>query len=203
MLTFAARLLNACAVLIALASCSGASGNSAYGSGDPNLAVANPGGGPIDPFLTNGDAVVHALDAIAARSGRPLRVTSMTADAMNGLTVEVQEPNNHINVDAYKVGVDGTLSGPVPVKLMSLNGGPITVADVDSRVFDPKSVGFERLTATARDAIAKSKFSDARVSEWDFDGVTPDARRYIFLESARARPAAIVDAHLRILEMRF
>jgi hypothetical protein len=201
--SLAARLPSACAIFVALAACAGSSGNGAYGRGDPNLAVANPGGGPINPFLTNGDAVVRALDAIAARSGRPLRVTSMTADRMNGLMVDVQEPNRHIDVDGYTVAVDGTLSGPVPVKLMSLNGGPITVADVDSRTFDPKSVGFERLTATARDAIAKSKFPHARVSEWDFEGVTPDERRYVYLESARARPVAIVDPHLRIVEMRF
>jgi hypothetical protein len=85
----------ACAVAIALllAACSGSAGRgSSYASGDPNLAAANPGGGPIDPFLTNGDAVLSALDAITARSGRPLRVTSISADQMNGLMVDVQEP---------------------------------------------------------------------------------------------------------------
>ena len=115
-----------------LAACSGSSGGgSSYGTGDPNLAAANPGGGPIDPFLTDGQAVLRALDAVGVRSGRPLRVTSMNADRINGLTVDVQEPAHRVNVDQYKVAPDGALSGPTPVRLVSLSGGPIAVADVD------------------------------------------------------------------------
>src|SRR5580704_8119463 len=64
----------ACAVALVLTACSGSSGHGgSYGSGDPNLAAANPGGGPIDPFLSDGSAVTRALDAIAAHSGKPLR----------------------------------------------------------------------------------------------------------------------------------
>jgi hypothetical protein len=45
----------------------------------------------------------------------------------------VQEPKHHVNVDRYVVAPDGTLSGPTPVKLMSIGGGPITAASVDGR----------------------------------------------------------------------
>jgi len=190
--------------LAGLAACSGASsGHGAYGAGDPSLAAANPGGGPIVPFLTNGDAVLQALDAIAARSGRPLRVTSISADRMNGLMVNVQQPAHHINVDRYVVTADGTLDGPAPVKLMSLDGGPITAAKVDARAFDPKTVGFTNLTRTVREAIAKSGYSDARVTEWDIEGIAPDDRRFVYLESARARPAAEVNARLQIVGMHY
>lgn len=194
----------ALSVAALLTACSGSpGGGSSYGTGDANLAAANPGGGPIDPFLTDGRAVLRALDAIAGRSGRPLRVTSMNADRINGLTVDVQEPAHRVNVDEYKVAPDGTLSGPTPVRLVSLSGGPIAIADVDRKAFDPKAVGFGRLTQTAREAIAKSKFPDARVTEWDFDGTTSDDRRFMYLEAARARPVAILAAHLNILDMRF
>ena len=191
-------------LVLAFAACSGSSGHgSSYGSGDPNLAAPNPGGGTIDPFLSNGDAVVHALDAIVKRSGTPLRVTSIGADQMNGLTVNVQEPSKHVNVDAYVVAPDGTLSGPTPVKLMSLSGGPITAADVDARAFDPKAIAFTRLTPTIKEAIAKSNYPDARVIEWEFGGIRPDDRKYIYLESARARPVAVVTPQLKILRMQF
>ncbi len=187
------------AIVLAVAACSGkAGGGSSYGTGDPSLAAANPGGGAINPFLADGSAVLRALDAISARSGQPLRVTSMTADRVNGLTVDVQEPSHHVNVDQYAIAIDGTLTGPTPVKLMSETGGPVTAADVDRKAFDPRAVGFGRLAPIVREAIAKSKFDDARASEWDFDGIGPDDRRYIYLEAARGRPAAIIDPHLKI-----
>jgi hypothetical protein len=189
--------------LIALTACSGASSRGSYGEGDPNLAAANPGGGAINPFLTNGGAVLRALDGIAGRSGRPFRVTSISADRMNGLMVNVQEPAHHANVDRYVVTADGSLNGPEPVKLMSLDGGPITAAKVDERAFDPKDVGFANLTATAREAIAKSGYSDARVTEWDIEGVGPDDRRFIYLESARARPSAEVNPQFKIVGMHY
>jgi hypothetical protein len=192
------------AIAFALVACSGGSGgHGSYGSGDPNLAAANPGGGVINPFLTDGQAVLSAFDAIAADSGRPLRVTSISADRINGLMVDVQEPAHHINVDHYVVAPDGTLTGPTPVKLVSLDGGPITVATVDQRAFNPKAIDFARLAHTAREAIAKSNYSDARVTEWELDGLGPDDRRYIYLESARARPVAVVNPDLKILRMQF
>ncbi len=189
--------------MLVLAACAGHSSSSDYGSGDPNLAAANPGGGPVDPFLTNGQAVLRALDAVAERSGKPLRITSISADEMNGLMVDVQEPQHHINVDHYVVAPDGTLSGPTPVKLMSLGGAPITAATVDQRAFSPDAIAFVRLTQTAREAIAKSNYPDARVKEWEFDGLGPDDRDYIYLDSARARPVAVVTPQLRIVSMRF
>lgn len=198
------RYAIAALIVLALAACSGgSSGRSTYGSGDPQLAVANPGGGPIDPFLTDGKAVLQAFDAITARSGKPLRVTSLNADRTNGLMVNVQEPQHHTNVDQYTVAPDGTLTGPTPVKVMSLTGGPITAATVDAQAFDPYAIAFARLRDAAREAIAKSTYSDARVTEWEIGGVGPDDKRYIYLESARARPVAIVTPQLRIVTMRF
>ena len=193
-----------CGAISMVCGCSGSSGSGgSYGSGDPALAAANPGGGPIDPFLTNGQAVLAALDAIGRRSGGPLRITSISADRINGLTVDAQEPAHHINVDRYVVAPDGTLSGPAPVKLMSLNGGPITAQSVDARAFDPHAIAFAKLTQTARQAIAKSGYPDARVTEWDFEGLGPDDRRFIYLESARARPSVEVTPQLNIVRVGF
>ena len=105
----------AAVVLCGLVACATTSGGgSPYGTGDPTLAASNPGGGTVDPFLTDGRAVLRALDTIAAHSGKPLRVTSMNADRTNGLTIHVQEPKKHVNVDEYVITPDGTLSGPTP-----------------------------------------------------------------------------------------
>lgn len=117
--------------------------------------------------------------------------------------VNVQEPAHHVNVDRYVVTADGSLSGPTPVKLMSLDGGPITAAKVDARAFDPKAVAFANLARTAREAIAKSGSADARVTEWDIEGLAPDDRRYIYLESERTRAAAAVNAQLKIVGMSY
>jgi hypothetical protein len=191
------------AAIVSLVACSGLSsgGGSAYGAGDPALAAAGPGESAIDPFLTNGAAVLRALDAIAAKSGKPLRVISMNADQVNGLTVHVQEPKAHVNVDEYAIGLDGTLTGPKPVQLMSENGKQITAAEVDAQAFDPKAVGFGRLAQTARQAIAKSNFPDARVTQWEFDG--PNGRCFMYLQASRGRPAAVLGPHLAIESMSF
>jgi hypothetical protein len=185
--------------------CSGA-GNGAhnsYGQADPKLAAANPGGGPIDPFLTDGQGVIRALGDIAQRSGKPLRVTSISADGVNGLVADVQEPNHHINVDHYVVAIGGTLTGPTPVKMMSMDGGPITAAKIDARVFDPNAIAFVRLSKTAQQAIAKSGYSDSRVTQWEIDGIGKDDRHFMYLESARGRPAANIDAGLNIIGMSY
>jgi hypothetical protein len=196
--------LAATAVALALAGCSGSSGgDSSYPAGDPNLAAPNVAGGPVDPFLSNGIAVLTALDAIAAKSGTPMRVTSINADRTNGLTVDVQQPANHVNVDEYVVAPDGKLSGPIPVKLSAMHGGPVTAADVDAQAFDPKKIAFARLAQTAKEAIEKSHFSDARVSEWEINGLDPDARRYIYLDAARGRPVAVVTPDLKIVRVQF
>jgi hypothetical protein len=196
--------LVAVAVALAFTGCSGSSGGgSPYGEGDASLAAPNLAGGPIDPFLANGQAVLSALDAIAQKSGTPMRVTSMNADRTNGLTVDVQQPANHVNVDEYVVAPDGKFSGPIPVKLSAMHGGPVTAADVDAQAFDPKRIAFARLAETAKEAIVKSKFSDARVSEWEINGLGPDARKYIYLDAARGRPVAVVNNDLKIVDMRF
>jgi hypothetical protein len=192
-----------CVAFISLAACSAAPRGGSYGTADPSLAVANPAGGAADPFLVDGDAVRRALDAIAAKLGTPLRVTSMNADRVNGLSVDVQEPKNHVNVDRYVVAIDGTINGPTPVKVMSLDGGPITAATVDRQSFDPEKIAFVHLTQTAKDAIAKSRYDDARVSEWEIDGVGPDDKRYIYLDASRGRPVAIVKPDLTIADMRY
>ena len=140
---------------------------------------------------------------IALRSGRPLRVTSLDADSMHGLTVNVQEPAHHINVDQFIVAPDGSLTGPTPVKMMSLDGGPITAASVDARAFDPKAIAFANLAHTARQAIQKSGNPDARVKEWDIEGIGPDDKRFVYLESSRARPSAEVNDKLNIVRISF
>jgi hypothetical protein len=192
--------------IFGLSACAGGGKGGAqndYGQGDPKLAAPNPGGGPIDPFITDGHAVIRALDAIAQKSGRPLRVTSMNADGINGLSVDVQEPKHPINVDHYVVAPDGTLTGPTPVKMMSLDGGPITATKIDAQAFDPNAIAFVRLAQTARQAIAKSGYDDARVTQWEIDGIGHDDRHFMYLESARARPSANIDAHLNIIGMSF
>jgi hypothetical protein len=204
----AVRTASTCAAIaFALASCPAASAGdvSPYGPGDPKLAAPNPLG-PIDPFLANGDAVLRALDAIAARSGRPLRVTDINANNVDGLTVDVQEAAHHVNVDRYVVAPDGTLADPIPVQVdpqawdseANVNT-PVTAAVVDRQAFDPTALDFARLAQTAREAIAKSGFSDARVTAWEFKGVRPASSRWIYLEAARGKPAARVDVHLKIV----
>ena len=201
------RIQTGAAVLaLVLTACSGSSSNggSPYGAGDPHLAAPAPGRGDIDPFLSNGNAVLRALDAIAARSGRPMRVRRISADQVNGLSVSVQEPKRHVNLDQYVVAPDGTLSGPTPVKLISLYGhGPVTAADVDRSVFDPKAIAFARLERTVREAIARSHFPDARISQWEIRGTDRSDGRYLYFEAARGRPIAEVDTRLRIVRMQF
>ena len=194
-------------VLVAagLAACSSSpgGGSSNYGSGDPRLAASNFGNGPIDPFLADGKAVLLAFDAIAAQSGKPLRVTSLNADRTNGLTVHVQEPKNHVNVDEYVIAPDGKMTGPAPVKVVSLDGGPVTAKLVDATAFDPRAIDFARLTQTVREAIARTHLADARVSQWELDGTHPGDRRFIYLDAPRGRPVAEVDTKLRIIRMSF
>ena len=169
---------------------------SSYGSGDQNSPLRIRAAARSVRFWPR-SAVLKAFDAIEARSGKPLRVTSITSDGVNGLMVNVQEPAHRLNVDAYTVAPNGTLSGPTPVRLMSLNGGPNYPSRSRRRVFlTPRAVGFERLTATVRDGIARSKYPDARVSEWDFAGMHADDRRFMYFEAARARPAAELGPHL-------
>jgi hypothetical protein len=161
------------------------------------------GGSDGGNYLTDGHAVLRALDAIAARSGTPMRITAISADGVSGLSVDVQEPKNHVNVDRYVVASNGTITGPTPVKLMSLDGGPITAASVDIQAFDPKAVGFARLATTVKEAIAKSHYADAHVNQWEIGGLGTDDRRFLYLESSRARPVAILRPDFTIANMRY
>lgn len=193
-------------VATGLAACSSSSsggGSANYGTGDPHLAAANFGNGPIDPFLADGKAVLLAFDTIAAQSGKPLRVTSLNADRTNGLTVNVQEPKNHLNVDAYVIAPDGKMTGPTPVKMVSLDGGPVTAKLVDDTAFDPYAIGWSRLTQTAREAIARTHLADARISQWEIDGTHAGDKRFIYLDAPRGRPVAEVDPKLHIIRMSF
>jgi hypothetical protein len=199
------RAAAAFAGVLALVSCSSGSrgGSSSYGAGDPSLAAAPPGVTTIDPFLSDGHAVLRALSDIESRSGKPLRVTSIGADQINGLAVDVQDPKKHVNVDNYTISPDGAVAGPTPVKLTSLNGGPVTAALVDLRAFNPRAINFAHLTQTVREAIAKSGFPDARVIEWEFGGLGHDDRKFIYLSAARGRPVAEVDPSLKIVHMQY
>jgi hypothetical protein len=184
-----------------LAACSGSKSSSTpYGTGDPNLGAANPMGGPVDPFLTDGQAVTNALDAVATRSGKPLRVMSINASAAGGLTVDIQDPAKPGNLDRYQVAPNGTLFGPIPMQLMA-QGRPVSAAEIAQQVFDPKTVPFTRLTQAVRDAIARSNVPDARESLWVFSGIRPGDRRYIYLETSRGRKAAALDPQLNVLRI--
>lgn len=174
-------------ISLLLAACAGS--HDGYGSG-------------TNPFLTDGDAVKRALASVGARLDGPLRVTNVTADG-SGLTLDVQEPKHHQNVDRYVVATDGTISGPVAVQEHSMDGGPITAAEVDTAAFDPSRIRFERLQATVREAIARSGDAETRVITWEMNGVERDDKRYLYLESQRARPVAILASDLTIENMRF
>lgn len=201
------RAFGACTLLVslALAGCGGnaAGGGGDYGSGDPSLTAPNPLGGPVSPFIADGAAVQKALDAIEAKSGKPLRTLSLESNDGRGLTVQVQEPDHRVNVDEYVVAPNGSMSGPAPVKLDSMSGGPVTAAEVDAEAFDPRSFPWSRLAQTVRDGIAKSNFSDARASEWEIDGLHKDDKRTLYYDAQRGRPVALLNADLTIAQMRF
>ena len=163
--------------------------------GDANLAAVNPGGGLIDPFLTDGTNVRRALDAIAARSGRPMRVTSLNADNLSGLTVDVQEPLHRIYVDQYVVAPDGTLTGPTPVQLHSMDGGPITAALVDARSFDPQS-------DSIRKSLARRKGSYREIGAAGHTSLSMGDRRYRQRRPALHIPAVGARASFREIDDR-
>jgi hypothetical protein len=79
----------------------------------------------------------------------------------------------------------------------------VTAADVDRQAFDPKMIGFARLERTAGEAIAKSNFPDARVTQWEIDGTARDDRRFMYLEADRGRPVAAVNPNLTIAHLQF
>ena len=163
-------------------------GASPYGAADPRLTAPNPTGGPANPFLANGNAIVKALNAIAARSGRPLRIMNLQADTVNGLSAEVVEPRNHLNVDEYKIAIDGTMTGPFPVQLNGSDGNAPTVASVAYNSLDPRLYRFTGLANAVRQAIEKSKASDARASSWQIDRAWGQYQWGLTLDARRSRP---------------
>lgn len=196
------RVLLLASSVAAVAACSNAAhaNGPGYGSGDPKIAAVNPEGGHVSPFLADGRAVVRALDAVEARSGKPLRVTTISADRAS-LAINVQEPANHVKVDKYVVMPDGQIIGPTPVTMRSPTARPITAAEVDQMTFDPRGVPFARLEQTAREAIAKTTRPDCRISQWEFDGIKPDDRRIMYLFHPRFAPEAYIDQHLRVIRI--
>ncbi|MGA8534129.1 MAG: hypothetical protein WB615_08485 [Candidatus Tumulicola sp.] len=193
----------ALAVAVALVACSGSKGRSgpAYGTGDPSLAAPNSNGS-VNPFLTDGQAVVRALDAIEARTGKPLRVTLISANAMGGLTIDVQERASHGKLDRYQVAPNGTILGPVPEKLVTARGTVATAADIERQAFDPRALAFAHLAQTERDAIAKANDRGARVAEWDVGGIRPGDRRLIYIQTARGNLFAVIDPQFHIVRIR-
>jgi len=186
------------ALLAAMTACTGGKAGSPapYGTGDPELAAANPYGGPSDPFLTDGNAVLRALDTIGQRYSTPLRLTSISAHANGGLILDVQKPADKGHVERYIVSPDGKVLGPIPVKLV-VNGGLATRRDIDVLLFDPKTIAFTRLDAAARDAIAHAKLGDARVYQWGLGGAKK--KIYMIVESLTDHRIILLDRQLNIV----
>lgn len=170
-----------------------------YGTGDPALAAMNPYGGPVDVFLTDGGAVQRALHTVAAHYRQPLRLTSISAHASGALIVDVQLQTNHGKVVRYIVSQDGKTLGPIPVKLLIM-GVPATPKDVAILAFDPNTIAFARLNTAARDAIARSKLKDGRVSQWGLGGAKKHV--YVIVEATGgAHKILLLDHQLRFVKM--
>ncbi len=190
------------ATIALLTACSGSknAASVSYGTGDPKLGVAAVSGA-INPFLTDGQTVTRALDAVAARAGQPLQVTLINANAAGGLTVDVRSVARHGNLDRYLVQTDGKMLGPIPEKLVSPAGVVITPAQIARLVWDPKAVPFARLPQMEREAIEKSKLAGARVAEWDVGGIKPHDRRVMLLEGVSGRAIVVFDAQMNIVRI--
>jgi hypothetical protein len=196
------RILSAAAIaatITLLAACSGSkgTGDAPYGSGDPALGAPAPSGS-VSPFLTDGQAVARALDAVATKSGQPLRVTTIGANAAGGLTVDVLKSSANGNLGRYQVMPNGTIFGPIPEKLVS-GGGEVSAAQIQSRAFDPKAIAFVNLGRAERDAIAKSKLLGARVIEWDVSGLKAAERRALLLQAAGRQAVVQLDPQLNVV----
>jgi hypothetical protein len=181
-------------VVAGLAACSGSkqAQTAPYGTGDPALAAMNPFGGPIDPFLTDGDSVQRALHTVAAHYHEPLRLTSISAHSNGALIVDVQLETNRGKVVRYIIAQDGKTLGPIPVKLLVM-GTPATPKDVALLVFDPNTIAFARLNAAARDAIKRSKLPDGRVSQWGLGGAKKHV--YVIVEATGGKRRIILLDH--------
>src|SRR5579862_2978839 len=142
--------------------------SSPFGKGDSTLPI--PDGDQVNPLLTNGQAVLLAFDALEKRTGKPLRVTSLTSVSGTGLTIHVQEPTHRENVDEWTVMPNGDISGPIPVHITLIGStGRVTASDIDKEAFDPRKIPFARLNKAEHEALAKAKLQDGRLSEWTFD----------------------------------
>jgi hypothetical protein len=194
------RFLSAVAIaatFAAFAACSGSkSATAPYGSGDPNLGA--PGvTGSVSPFLTDGQAVIHGLDAIAARSGQPLRVTQVTVNAAGGLIVDVRDAARHGLLSRFMIASNGKILGPIPVQLVS-GGVVVSAADIQRMAFDPKAVPFARLARVEREAITMAKLPNLRVTQWDVGGLGPHSRRVMLLENDNGRRIVVFDPQFHV-----
>jgi hypothetical protein len=192
--------LSATAAILAaaLVACSGSKQSPApYGTGDPTLAEVNPYGGPVDPFLTDGDAVRKVLATLAPHYA-PFRITSITATSGGGLTLDVVEPIRRDKVVRYIFIATGKTFGPIPVKL-EVGGAIATPADIARLAFDPKTIAFNRLTSAVRDAIARSKLQHGRISQWGLGGAKKHI--YMIIDAVPLRRAVLYDHQLRFVRI--
>ncbi len=113
---------------------------------------------------------------------------NLEADTFSGLSAEVVEPRNHLHVDEYKIAIDGTMTGPFPVQLNGSDGNATTVAGVDYNSLDPRIYRFASLANAVREAIAKSKTPDARVSSWQIDRAWGQYQWGLTMDAQRSRP---------------
>jgi hypothetical protein len=194
------RFAASAAVIVAvLAACSGSkSGDtSSFGTGDPKLAAASPGG-TVSPFLTDGAAVQRALGIVQTKYGGTLRLTSIGAHAMGGLTLDVQPPKNPSRIERYLIPASGSMVGPIPVKLI-INGAPATTAIIEQLVFDPATISFARLAPAVREAINRSKLTDGRVNQWGLDGA--HKKIYMIVVTQSDHRTVLLDNQLHVVQV--
>ena len=171
---------------------------SPFGAPDKTLKV--PDGDDPNPMLTNGQAVLRALDALEKKTGKPLRVTSIVTVSGVGMTLHVQEPKHHSNLDEWVVRSNGEITGPTPVHITLMDSNDrVTDADVDRLTFDPRAIPFARLNKVEHEALAKAKLTDGRLSEWSFD----DQGYMISMESKRENANADVSPDLKLLRINY
>ena len=189
---------SAAAIVAVFAACSGSkTGTTSFGTGDPKLAATSPVG-TVNPFLTDGAAVQRALGILRARYGGTLRLTSIGAHAMGGLTADVQPPRNPGRIERYLISASGQMVGPIPVKLV-IDGVPVTRAGIEQLVFDPATISFARLAPALRDAIDRSKLTDGRVNQWGLDGA--HKKIYMIVVTQSDRRTVLLDNQLHVVQV--
>jgi len=190
---------SAAVIVAALAACSGSKTGDAtsFGAGDSKLAESSPNG-TVNPFLTDGAAVQRALGILRTRYGGKLRLTSIGAHAMSGLTVDVQQPKGPSHIVRYLIPASGKMVGPIPVKLI-INGDPATTAEIEQLVFDPAAISFARLAPAVRDAIDRSKLTGGRVMQWGLDGA--HKRIFMIVVTQSDRRTVLLDNQLHVVQV--